>query len=222
MPSSRSWRTRLGSTSTRSRIVPSVIPRPRTPRPPSAGRSPRTGSAPIAALQELIDGRWRTRALRRAEVLPLRQRRDDAGGARRRLAHVHVGPEPRGVGGHAARWPSRIGRARLVEGALRAAAVVGWDPHDGRDHGELHRARLCPAVVGPSTRRGRRRGGPRRPAADARLRLGLRASERHEGARDARTRTGRGAEAARRTGSGGSTSRRSSASSRPSATRPPS
>ena len=95
-------------------------------------------------------------------------------------------------------------------------AGVGRGPHHRRDHGELHRARCGPAVVGPAAGRGRRRATASRGLPRSRC-FGerLRASERHEGARRC-SGIGRGSvRKLARTRRAGSTSRRSSASSGP-------
>ena len=194
---------------------------PARPRPrrrggrgaPSGARSPRTASAPIdGAGGARSAGFGGTRALGRAAVLPLRERRHDAGGARRGLARDRARPEPRRVGLLAARRPARAGRARLAEGALRAAGVDG-------------------AACSPPARRWRTSSRSRAPGAGAApsrastsTRTASAACRRSrcsapgymhpsdvKALGDARGGAASGAQASRATGSGGSTSRRSSA-----------
>ena len=212
MPSSPSPRREAAaSTSRGSRIAPC-----RRPRAEEAAasvrrtRCPEQGVGAVAALAGADRRAGRGRCTR-----PGRGSSTSSTAARRRRRSAPtgspstLGPEPGRVGRHAAGGASGTGRARLAEGALRSAAVVGRDPHHRRDDGELHRAgraraRWCGRCGRASTSTWTGLAGA---AADARLRRRLRAPERHEGARDARARAAMPCGSSRATASGGSTSR---------------
>ena len=80
-----------------------------------AARSPRTATARSPAISELARlGRDDGDPLGRPPLLSLRDRRHDAGGARRRLAHLGLRPERR-----------RLGRPRRSPAGSRASASTG-------------------------------------------------------------------------------------------------
>ena len=171
-PCSRTWSGRRRSTSRGSTRRRCSRPAPARPRNASAARSPRTATARSRLSTELVeDGLRRRHRLGRAALLPLRHRRRDAGGARRRLARVDARPE-RVRGGQLAarrrassgsRWrgsldlfglPRGVGRRRSPP-ARRCANFTG--------------ARRRAALVGAAARRRRRRARARRACRGAGL-----------------------------------------------------
>ncbi len=132
------------------------------------GSLPEDGDGSLNALAELVNGFDGSVPIGGCPVLPFRQRRHDARGARGGLVRDRARSERRRLGLHAARKRSseRVALGWLKELFGLPASMGGRADHR-RDHGELHRPRVCPALGRPSRRTPvpRRRDGLAFPAA---------------------------------------------------------
>ena len=119
--------------------------------------APRAAPAPSRRSPAPGAGGRRGSEHERTEVLPLRDRRHDSCGTRRRPARDRIdrSPTPGSPRRSASVWS--CSRPLLAQGALRAAARLVRSPHYRRQHGELRRPRRRPPMVGRAPRRRRRR-----------------------------------------------------------------
>ena len=139
-PPSRPGGARAGCA--RSRRVPGVAADGAGPACPAPTRRPRRFGGPLpdeglgtlAALDQLIEGGIdaHVRSSRTA-LLPLGDGRNDAGGARRRLADVAARPELRRLGREPAGLQARVDLAALAARAVRAPGRLGRRARHRRD-----------------------------------------------------------------------------------------
>ena len=157
------------------------------------GELPERGEDPAQVLDLLARaGEPGLVATRRATLLRVRHRREPAGGARRGLAHLGLGPERRPLRRLAHGGGAGGDRRPMAERPLRAPGGRGGRLRHRRADGELHRPRRrATCAAGPGRLERLRAGAVRRPGAPRRRRRG---GPRHGAPRPAlpRPRTGAG------------------------------